>query len=62
MNSTRTTTNLYGSCARAALFFAAFVAVSTLLACSSVYLAAASPSSTRRDASPTQVRSPKLFE
>ena len=39
-------THLYGVCVRAALFFAAFVAVSTILACSSVYLAAASPSST----------------
>ena len=52
-------THLYGVCARAALLFAAFVAVSTILACSSVYLAAASPSSTpaqhKQDAS-AQVR------
>ena len=37
-------THLYGMCARAALFFAAFVAASTILACSSVYLAATSGS------------------
>ena len=52
-------TYLYGVCARAALLFAAFVALSTILACSSVYLAAASPSSTleqpNKDASTVQV-------
>ena len=41
-------THLYGMCARAALFFAAFVATSTLLACFSVYLAATSGSATGR--------------
>ena len=54
-------THLYGVCAHAALFFAAFVALSTILACSSVYLAAASPSSSnpaqpKHFASTTQVR------
>ena len=50
-------THLYGVCARAALFFAAFVAVSTILACSSVYLAAAAPSSPTSQDTATQVKS-----